>query len=315
MPELVERLDALQRRRRALGVPLAVVYKFFDDQGNYLAATLTYYAFVAIFPILLTASSVLGFLLQGDPELRMSLLDSALSQFPIVGTQLGRPEGLQGSTSAVVVGSLAALYGIVGLGQAGQNAVNVTWAVPRNSRLNPVVSRLRSVVVMVLAGLTVLAVTALSSLAGYVDVFGAQSDAWLDLLIRLLSIAVTAAALTVMMGLATAEQHRFLTVLPGATWIAVLWHLLQTLGGLYVERVVSRVSEMNALFALVLGLVALIYVAAVIGVLGMEINVVLSKGLYPRALLTPFTDDVSLTPADRRAYTAYARAQRHKGFE
>ena len=33
------------------------------------------------------------------------------------------------------------------------------------------------------------------------------------------------------------------------------------------------------------------------------------------ALLTPFTDRVNLTEADRRAYASYARAQRHKGFE
>jgi hypothetical protein len=32
-------------------------------------------------------------------------------------------------------------------------------------------------------------------------------------------------------------------------------------------------------------------------------------------LLTPFTDNVSLTEADRRAYTRYAKSQRHKGFQ
>jgi hypothetical protein len=68
-------------------------------------------------------------------------------------------------------------------------------------------------------------------------------------------------------------------------------------------------------FALVLGLVALLYVAAVMAVLGMEVNVVLARRLWPRALLTPFIDDVDLTDADRRAYTAYAKAQRHKGFQ
>ena len=51
-------------------MPLGVVYKFFDDQGGYLAAVLTYYAFVSIFPILLIASAVLGFVLQGQPELQ-----------------------------------------------------------------------------------------------------------------------------------------------------------------------------------------------------------------------------------------------------
>ena len=39
------------------------------------------------------------------------------------------------------------------------------------------------------------------------------------------------------------------------------------------------------------------------------------RRLYPRALLTPFTDNVSLTPADRKAYTGQAKAQRAKGFE
>jgi hypothetical protein len=79
--------------------------------------------------------------------------------------------------------------------------------------------------------------------------------------------------------------------------------------------VINKVSEMNAVFALVLGLVALLYVAAVMAMLGIEINVVLAKRLYPRALLTPFTDAVDLTDADRRVYTEYAKAQRHKGFE
>ena len=72
---------------------------------------------------------------------------------------------------------------------------------------------------------------------------------------------------------------------------------------------------MNGVFALVLGLVALLYVAAVMAVLGIEINVVLAKRLYPRSLLTPFTDDVELTEADRRVYTDAAKSTRHKGFE
>ena len=40
-----------------------------------------------------------------------------------------------------------------------------------------------------------------------------------------------------------------------------------------------------------------------------------TKHLFPRALLTPFTDNVDLTSADRRAYTDAATAQRHKEFE
>ena len=50
-------------------------------------------------------------------------------------------------------------------------------------------------------------------------------------------------------------------------------------------------------------------------ILGVEVNVVLARRLWPRALLTPFTDAVDLTEADRRAYAMYAQMQRHKGFE
>ena len=93
------------------------------------------------------------------------------------------------------------------------------------------------------------------------------------------------------------------------------WHLLQLLGGAYVTRSSTRTTEINAIFALVLGLIALVFLAAVIAVIGVEVSVVLRRRLYPRALLTPFTDAVDLTEADRRAYDSYAKAQRHKGFQ
>lgn len=313
---MVDHVDEFQRRHPSVGFPIAVIYKYVEDQGSYLAAVVTYYAFVAIFPLLLIASSVLGFVLQGNSDLQREVLSSALSQFPIVGTQLGQPEGLRGSTSAVVIGSLTALYGVLGLGQAAQNAVNVVWAVPRNNRLNPIVSRVSSLVLLVLAGLTVLAVTVMSSIAANAERLGPGVDRWLGWLLTLGSAVVNAVVLAAMMRLVT-TRHRgsFRAALPGALMVALLWQLLQKIGGAYVSHVMSRVSEMNAVFAIVLGLLALIFLASVIAVFGLEVNVVLARRLYPRALLTLFTDAVDLTEADRRAYADYAKAQRHKSFE
>jgi uncharacterized BrkB/YihY/UPF0761 family membrane protein len=94
-----------------------------------------------------------------------------------------------------------------------------------------------------------------------------------------------------------------------------MWQGLQSLGGAYVGHVIAKASDMNAVFALVLGLLALLYIASVMAVIGLEVNVVLARRLFPRALLTPFTDAVDLTDADRRAYADYAKAQRHKGFQ
>jgi uncharacterized BrkB/YihY/UPF0761 family membrane protein len=314
VPDLVDRVDAYQRGHRWVGMPLGVVYKFFDDQGGYLAAVMTYYAFVAIFPILLIASSVLGFVLQGHPDLQQQILTSALGQFPIVGDQIGRPEGLQGSASAVIIGAITALYGIVGLGQAAMIAVNVSWAIPRNSRLNPVVSRLRGLAWLVLAGLALLGVAALSSVGGNLDVLGIDlgNGRWL---VAAATVVLTTAVLTVMLQLSTPRTESVRELLPGAAFVAIGWQLLQVAGGAYVEHVIKKATQMNGVFAVVLGLMALLYVATVIAMIGLELNVVLAKRLYPRALLTPFTDGVELTEADQQVYREYAQAQRHKGFE
>jgi hypothetical protein len=66
---------------------------------------------------------------------------------------------------------------------------------------------------------------------------------------------------------------------------------------------------------MVLGLIAWIHLESLVVVLCAELNVVLRDRLWPRALLTPFTDDVDLTPADEEAYASYAQAERTKGFE
>ncbi len=313
--EAVGALDRTQRRFALLGFPLAVVYKYFEDQGSYLAAVLTYYAFIAIFPLMLLGSSILGFFLEGNPELQEQLLNSALHQFPIIGEELGRPEGLQGSRGGVIVGSLAALYGAMGLGLAIQNAVNTAWSVPRNSRPNPILLRLRSLVLIATSGLALLAVSIVSVLGANTQVFGPRVDATLRWMIAAATVLVMGAMLTLVMRLATARGHSLRAAAPGAFALAVMWQSLQWAGTEFVTRVLAGLDGMNETFALVLGLVGIIYLAAVMGVLGIEVNVVYVRRLWPRALLTPFTDRVDLTDADRRAYASYVLMQRHKGFE
>ena len=55
---VADRVDAAQQKHRVLGFPLAVLYKYVDDQGGYLSALITYYAFVSLFPLLLLSSTV-----------------------------------------------------------------------------------------------------------------------------------------------------------------------------------------------------------------------------------------------------------------
>jgi membrane protein len=311
----VDTLDRTQRKRSVLGFPLATFFKFLDDQGPYLAAIISFYALLAIFPLLLLAVTIFGFILQGNPDLQERVIDSALSTFPIIGNELGRPDKLQGSTAATVVGILAAIYGSLGLGQALQNALNVAWSVPRNQRPNPIRLRLKSLALLLLAGVSVVAITTISTLGSETEVFGPRLDATLRWGVRLVTVLLIGALLTVVFRLAAARRHHIGRAAPGAFTVAVLWQALQYVGTIYTTRVIRETGGMNFVFALVLGMMGIIYFASFIGVIGMEVNVVLARRLWPRSLRSVFVDRGELTDADRRAYASYVRAQRHKGAE
>lgn len=311
----VSKVDGFQRRHPVVGFPLAVVYKYFDDQGPYLAAALTYYAFIAIFPLMLLGTSILGIILRGEPNWQESILDSALAQFPIIGDELGRPEGLTGSFAGVAIGALAALYGALGLGQALQNTQHVAWSVPRNSRPNPVYARVKTLVLLVTAGFSLLTVSVVATTASTTDLFRGIIGDGLKSFLPLITVAVVGTFLTLLFRYSATGQHSFWRAAPGGYVLAVMWQLLQLGGAAYVDRVLVNTSSMTKTFGLVLGLIGFLWIGAVMAVLAMEINVVRARRLWPRALLTPFTDNVELTEADRRAYASYARMQRHKGFE
>ena len=312
---VLERLDRYQREHRRLGLPIAVFYKFFDDQGGYLAALITYYGFLSIVPLLLLGTATLGFLLAGNVELEQRVLDSTLSQFPVIGDQLTGPEGLSGSSIAVIVGSLGAVYGALGVVQAAQNAMNIAWAVPRNKRPDPFRSRLRSALLLLTAGLAILATTALAAIGSSRASTGGGLDVVLEVGATVIAITLNTVVFAFAFRLLTVADISIRDVLPGAAIAAVVWQLLQTAGVAFVENVVQEADPTNGVFALVLGLIAWTYVGAVTLVLCVELNVVLAQQLYPRALMTPFSDDVDLTPADRKAYTGYATAQQAKGFQ
>jgi membrane protein len=308
----VERVDRFQRAHPAAGFPIAVLYKYFDDNGSYLAALITYYAFVSLFPLLLLATTVLGLVLSGDTHLEHQILNSAVKEIPVVGPSLGNPKRLSGGVGGIVVGSLGALYGGLGVAQAAQYAMNTAWTVPRNSRPNPLKARGRSLLLLATVGLGVIATTVLSTFGSS----GAGSlGVALKVLILLASVGLNAAVFTLAFRLAAARALSVREVAPGAIAAAVIWQLLQTFGVAYVSHVVKNASATNSVFALVLGLLAFLYLAATAVVFCVEVNVVRVDQLYPRALLTPFTDHVDLTGGDRRSYSDQAEAQRNKGFQ
>ncbi len=313
---LVRRLDARQREHAWIGFPLAVIYKFFDDRGPYLAALVTYYAFVSLFPLLLIFFSALGFFLHNDAHLRQQILNSALTNFPIIGPQLrSNVSNFKGSGVGLIVGIIISLYGALGAMQALQAGFNQIYGVPRNEQPNPFKSRLRSLLLVALLGTAIVLSMGVATTVGTSNPLSARLGPVLRAVGYVLSFAINLALFSLAFQLLTAVDLRVKDVIRGGAVAAASWLSLQTFGTAYIAHRLERAGSVYGTFGLVLAAIAWIYLEALALMLSAEINVVRTRRLWPRALLTPFTDNVDLTEGDRRAYSMYVTAQRFKGFQ
>ena len=302
----VERLDRFQRRHRTVGFLLATNKKYSDDQGGYLAAVIAYYGFFSIFPLLLFFTTILGYVLHGHPKAERSVVNSALGQFPIIGPQLAHGH-LTGNAIALVVGLLGALWAGMGVCLAAQNAMNSLWAVPFRKRPNFVSQRLGALGLLAVLGGGVLATSLLSGLG----TFGAKYGiVW-----KIGSIALATGLNFLLFWGAfrflTSKDVPWRTLRGGAIAAAIAYQVLQALGGYYIGHVVKSASNTYGTFALVIGLLTWIYLSAHILLLAAEGNVVATRQLYPRSLLSssPPTD------ADERALRQRAAVEERRPDE
>lgn len=88
---VVRAVDRYQQTRPWAAFPLGVVKKFGDDQAGSLAVLIAYYGFFCVFPLLLVFVTVLGFVLEDDPQLQQRVVDSAFAQFPVLAHSCGAP--------------------------------------------------------------------------------------------------------------------------------------------------------------------------------------------------------------------------------
>jgi membrane protein len=293
--------DAWQRRHRRAAFVVAVGKKFGEDRASRHATLISYYAFVSLFPLLLAFVSVLGFVLEGDPELQEDIVDSALARIPVIGTQLeDQVHPLTGSTVALVVGLVGALWAGLGVTLALGRAFDEIWDVPRLEQRGPLARRARGMLVLAIVACALVGATVASGLAvgGGIGPAGERAGALAGALV------VNAAVLLAAFRLLTAQPHRVADLLPGVLLAAVGSLVLQAAGGWYVSRAIDDASDTYGTFALVIGLLSWFWLGSHLLLVAAEVNVVRLRRLWPRSL----TGD--LEPADRVAMRRAVMAAR-----
>jgi YihY family inner membrane protein len=303
----IRAFDRFQRRHAPLAIPIAVLRKFSDDQAGNAAALIAFYAFLSLFPLLLLFITILGFVLQSHPGAERAVLHSALKQFPIVGDQLSHGQTLRGSGIGLVVGAIGSVLAGLGVTMAAQNAFNLVYAVPIKERPNFLVSRVRGLKTLLVLGLLQVLSTAASGAVtgGLGGLVGGSAAVLITVAGVLLSLGLNLLLFSAVFRMLTDDTISTHELVPGIVLAAVLWEILQAVGGIYIGHVIKGDHQTYGTFATVIGLIVWLYLGARVVVYSAEINTVLTRGLWPRSLLAP------PTPADRRARAALAKTQEH----
>ncbi len=297
--KLIGALDAFQRRHRWAGVPYAVIKKFGSDNANLQVLALAWYGFTAIFPLLLVVVTIFGFI--GQKSLGTSVIDT-LHKFPVVGTDF-KPQSsnsLHGSAIGLIIGLLGLIYGAQGVTQSAQQAMVTVWNVPQTKTTGFLPRLGRSLAGLVIIGGAFLVNAALSTyVTGGTSNYAIRVPALAGLLI--INSALYFAAFTVLTPKLVGPRGLW----PGAIMGGVAFTALITVGTGLLTHTLNNASNTYGTFGAVIGIVAILLLLAKVSIYAAELNPVLSRQLYPRAL--PMGGEP--TDADYEALAARVHAQ------
>lgn len=304
---LLRSVDAYQQRHPVLAVGWGVQRKFSEDQASNLASLIAYYAFFSIFPLLLAATTVLGYVLQGNPSLRHTIDSSWIGQFPIIGSSLGKGGGLKGNGAALAVGVVLALWSGFGVAKMAQSAFNTVYDVPMVDRPNFLRKTARAAGLIVTIGFGLVVSTFVGSVGT-----GSNTSHFINVGIaakigaEVLTIALDVGVFLLAFNWLTVRKLAWRETLPGATFAAIGWFVLQAATTFIINHKIEGSKGTYGEFAAVIALLSWFYLAAQVVLYGAELNVVLSDGLWPRGLVNR-----PQTPADYQALQRYAERARY----
>ena len=271
--ERCDAVDRAQRTHRPAAFAFGVVKKYGDDNGGSLAALLTYYGFLSVFPLLLVLVTLLGLVVGSYPGLEQHIVNSALSQFPVIGDKLGSNIKTlhRNSPFGLAIGLLGLIWGSTGVSQSAQYAMAQVWNIPKISRPGFLPRLGRSGLLFAVGGVFLVVS---SGLAGVATFSGAQSVVVPDRR----SIAERRRR-------RGAHGHRLshshprrrssgATSCPERYWPGSCGRSSRPAGVFLMDHELRNVSQVYGFFAIVLGILWWIYLAAQIVVYSAELNAV-----------------------------------------
>ncbi len=241
------------------------------------AALLAHYGFLSVFPLLVVLTTILGFVLEGRPDLRGKIVDSALANVPIVGQTIGTdPNSLKGSVVVLVVGLATTLWAGTKAFVAAQNGMNDIWDIPDDDRPNIAKARGRALLAIGIVGVSQIGSGILS---GIIGVSGVSWPA--RILLALATIAINIGVLMAAYQVLTARRLHRMQLLPGAIGAGLGFSFLQVITGTVVTRAINQATPVYGSFAAVIALLSWLGLHAMVSLLGVEANAALDRRRNP----------------------------------
>ena len=268
------------------GVLKRTVREFQADNLTDLAAALTYYGVLAIFPMIIVIVSVLGLI---GNSVTQPLLNNLGSVAPGAAKQIltGAIQNVQGSQKAAgvlfIVGLLAALWSASGYIAAFMRASNVVWDVPEGRPMYKTLPirlgvTLVTVILLTLSAAAVVLTGSLATKLGNLIGVGSTAVTIWDIAkwpVMLLAISVILAI--IYYASPNVRQPGFKWVSPGSVLAVVLWIVVSALFALYVANFGSYNKTYGALASVVVFLMWL-WLTNIAILLGAEFNAELERG-------------------------------------
>jgi uncharacterized BrkB/YihY/UPF0761 family membrane protein len=268
-----DRVMALRERHVAIDVVVDTLDGWRRHITGRNATVLAFFGFLSIFPLLLVATTILGFVLEGNEQLQQEIIDGALDDIPVIGQELANdPAAIQGSVWALVIGLGAALWSSTKAFVGLQMAQDDIWEIDVDDRDGLPVQRGKALLGILFVG---------AAQIGSVVISGAVSAADLPLGGRVLLLAATVAinivTLLAMFRWLTTASLTWTDVWPGAVIAGIGFTVLQYFGTTLVTRLVNNASDTYGQFALVLGLVTWLSFLAITALMCTEFNAALAR--------------------------------------